>query len=248
MHPVIKSLALRLLPKELALQLNGGLSLLKQATYKADGMLTVHNVDFLRDPLFAKSFSAAMDDIPEPLVREVFSALQWRAHVCCWAANQAMKVEGDFVECGVWYGVLSKAILEYTNFGESKKQMYLLDPWGGLVLGESDSYFPDIYNKVKNRFSKFSNVHLIRGLVPETLKSVPSGKIAYLSIDMNGVEPERQALEFFYSKMVSGGVIYFDDYGWAGHSLLKKMIDGFFKDKPETILYMPSGQGIVVKC
>lgn len=64
---------------------------------------------------------------------------------------------------------------------------------------------------------------------------------------MNGIEPERHALEFFYEKMVPGGVIYFDDYGWPGYVELKRMIDNFFRDKPENILYMPTGQGIVIK-
>lgn len=225
----------------------GARSMFKHATYKADGMLTTHNVDFLTDPKFARSFAAAMDGIPANLATNVFSALGWRAHVCCWAANQAMQVEGDFVECGVWYGVLSRALAEYTDFGASGKQMYLLDPWGGLTLGDSDSYEPDIYDAVQARFAKFSNVHMIRGLVPDTLAQVPSEKIAYLSIDMNGVEPERAALELFYPKVVRGGVIYFDDYACAGHPALKQMIDGFFADKPETIMYIPTGQGIVVK-
>lgn len=83
--------------------------------------------------------------------------------------------------------------------------------------------------------------------MPDTLLQVPSEKIAYLSIDMNGIEPERQALSYFYDKIVPGGVIYFDDYGVAGYEGLKAMVDKFFEDKPETVMYIPTGQGIVVK-
>jgi hypothetical protein len=63
---------------------------------------------------------------------------------------------------------------------------------------------------------------------------------------MNGSEPERAALEYFYDRVVSGGVIYFDDYGW-GYPELRKVVDNFFADKPEELLHFPSGNSIVVK-
>lgn len=219
----------------------------QKATFKDDGMLTINNADFLSDPRFVQSFAAALDSIPENIVKDTLGVLRWRAHVCCWAANQAKHLEGDFVECGVWYGVLSRALAEYVDFDKSDKTFYLLDPWGGLQMGNSSDYQPDIYDVVKSRFSKYSNVRMIRGLVPETLLQVPSQKVAFLSIDMNGIEPERQALNYFYDKMVPGGVIYFDDYGVAGYEGLKAMVDEFFKNKPESIMYIPTGQGIVVK-
>jgi hypothetical protein len=63
---------------------------------------------------------------------------------------------------------------------------------------------------------------------------------------MNGGLPELAALNFFYPKMVKGGVIYFDDYGW-GYPELRKVVDEFFSDKPETLLHFPSGNSIVIK-
>lgn len=82
--------------------------------------------------------------------------------------------------------------------------------------------------------------------MPDILPSIPAEKVAYLSIDMNGSEPERIALEYYYSKMVPGGIIYFDDYGWD-YADLRKAIDKFLEDKPETLLHFPSGNSIIVK-
>ena len=246
LNPLTKFLIRLVSPSNTFKTLNRGFNLQKDATYDSDGMLTRHNVDCLKDPKFIDSFTVALQGIPPELL-SMYSSIQWRAHVCCWAANQAKHLDGDFVECGVWWGVLSRALLEYVDFGKLDKQMYLLDAWGNLELPDHNLYVPDIYDAVKARFSNFQNVHMIRGLVPDTLAKVPSEKIAYLSIDMNMVEPERAALEYFYPKMVSGGVIYFDDYGWEGHYPQKKMVDAFFKDKPESIMCIPSGQGIIVK-
>lgn len=63
---------------------------------------------------------------------------------------------------------------------------------------------------------------------------------------MNSSEPELNALEFFYPKMVEGEVIYFDDYGWQ-YPALRKVVDEFFSSKPETLLYFPSGNSIAIK-
>jgi O-methyltransferase len=63
---------------------------------------------------------------------------------------------------------------------------------------------------------------------------------------MNSSEPERKALEHFYPKMLSGGIIYFDDYGW-GYPELRKVVDEFFSNKPEKLIHFPSGNSIIVK-
>ena len=63
---------------------------------------------------------------------------------------------------------------------------------------------------------------------------------------MNSSQLELRALEYFYAKMVRGVIIYFDEYLWV-YPDLRKVVDGFFLDKSETILHFPSGKLIVVK-
>ena len=173
--------------------------------------------------------------------------MEWRAHICTWAAQQALSLEGDFVECGVWYGFLSKTVCEYVNFGSTGREFYLIDSWGAQPGSHPNpKYQEDIYDLVKSRFSVYPYVHLLRGLVPKVLEQVRSTKVAYLAIDMNGSVAELAALEFFYEKMVSGGVIYLDDYGW-GFPELRRVVDDFLADKRESLLHFPSGNSIIVK-
>ena len=212
-------------------------------SFFGDGFSTVHHVEFNEDDAFMASFATAIDGIPPILV---WKDLIWRAHICAWAAKQALALdEGDFVECGVYYGVISKTICEYTDFANSGRNYYLLDSWGPLE-GYHPSYPTDIYAEVGKRFAAYKNVHMVRGMVPEVLAEVPSKKIAYLAIDMNSSQPELATLERFYDRMVPGGIIYFDDYGWQFPEL-RRVVNQFFKDKPETLLHFPSGNSIVVK-
>ena len=94
----------------------------------------------------------------------------------------------------------------------------------------------------------YFNVKIIRGTVPDTLINVDSNKICYLSIDMNCVEPEVASLEFFWDKMVSGGLIIFDDYGYANMCNDQKMAhDMFAESKGVKILTLPTCQGLLIK-
>jgi len=138
-------------------------------------------------------------------------------------------------------------VCNYINFEKVNKQFYLFDSWGTMPGSHPcEHYQEDIFNKVKKRFSKYENVNLIRGLVPDSLGQVQISKIACLSIDMNGSVAERSALELLYHKIVPGGIIYFDDYGWE-YPDLRITLNEFFADKPERLLHFPNGNSIVIK-
>jgi len=213
-----------------------------------DGFATTHYVGFLHDRKFREAYQEAFANIEDPSFIKVRDSLNiaWRAHIVTWAANQALKLNGDFVECGVWYGVLSKTICEYTNFPQSDKKFYLIDTWGDKIIRLHENYKIDMFSIVKERFKAYPNVQLIRGSVPEILEKVPVTSISYLAIDMNGYFAERKTLERYYDMVVPGGIIYFDDYGWD-YPKLRETVDDFFSDKPEKLLHFPSGNSIVVK-
>ena len=76
---------------------------------------------------------------------------------------------------------------------------------------------------------------------------VPSTKIAYISIDMNCVQPEIAALEYFWPKMVTGGVVVHDDYGMSAFINQKIALDAFAESRGVKVLTMPTGQGLLFK-
>ena len=84
-------------------------------------------------------------------------------------------------------------------------------------------------------------------MIPETLKECKAEKICYLSIDMNVVAPEIAAANFFWDKLVSGGVMILDDDGFPAHIEQKIAFDKFAAEKGVQILYLPTAQGIIFK-
>jgi len=223
-------------------------------TYNTDGLATCNNCDFIHEPKFAHAYQAAKDTNPW----EGFT-LQWRMHIVCYFANLVKHLEGDFVECGVNTGAYSRAVIDYIDFNSNNKTFYLLDTYEGLVesqISEEEkkdnaitqylTHYKNVYQEVVRTFAPF-NVKIIRGAVPDTLPECTAEKIAYLSIDMNCVAPEIAAANYFWDKIVKGGVIILDDYGFPMHINQKIAFDKFAKERRIEILCLPTGQGIMFK-
>ncbi len=223
------------------------------ATYKTDGLITSNNCDFINDELFKKAYEKAAATKPW----NGFT-LQWRTYIVCWFADYVKHFEGDFIECGVNTGAYSRAVIEYIDFPKTNKKFYLFDTFSGLdesLVTELEknaginNYFgvyKDVYQQVIETFSTY-NVQIIKGSVPSTLSLCNAEKICYLSIDMNCVEPEIAAINYFWDKIVIGGVILLDDYGFPMHIHQKNAFDSFAIQKGIKILSLPTGQGIIIK-
>ena len=82
--------------------------------------------------------------------------------------------------------------------------------------------YRDVYEFVCERFADFENVKIVKGIVPDSLTSVDIKKVSFLSIDMNYSVPERAALEYFWDKMIAGGIIILDDYAFLGREKQKE--------------------------
>ena len=219
------------------------------ATYREDGLVTTHNCDFTKDPAFVEAYASGEQ-------QQTMDGIRWRAHTALWAAFHAQQLEGDFVECGVYRGFLSMSIVTYLDFASMpERQFHLIDTYAGLVpelVTEEDTAayrndYEDCYELVKQSFAKYENVNIVRGSVPEVLPSANISKVAYLSIDMNCTQPEVDALEYFWPRLVSGGVVVLDDYGFPGHEAQKEGADRVAESVGVKVLTLPTGQGLILK-
>ncbi|MCK4827636.1 dTDP-6-deoxy-L-hexose 3-O-methyltransferase, partial [bacterium] len=87
----------------------------------------------------------------------------------------------------------------------------------------------------------FENYELIQGdivhTIPEYLGNHPELKISLLHIDVDVYKPTVVILDHLFDKIVSGGLVVFDDFGTvAGET---KAIDEFFTEKDGAIEKLP---------
>lgn len=224
------------------------LRLIVKPTYADDGFSTLHFMGYLKNEPLNSAFKESLQDLPNPLKLE-FSSIGYRAHICAWAYEKTKNLDGDIASFGVNWGVLEKTIAECKLNGEKKgdkiKKLFLFDTWGEVFGGHED-YKADNYLKVIERFKKYKFVEFIRGLVPESFANAEISRLSLVLIDLNGADAEQSVLRQYYDKIVPGGIIYFDDYGW-NYPRLRNVVDTFLSDKPESLLHFPSGNAILIK-
>jgi O-methyltransferase len=233
-------------------------------SYNADSLVVYHKtVGFLRDPRFASAYRRGMDSghhIARPRGSNDDLNIEWRIHVLLWAAAQAVRLPGDFVECGVNTGIFSLAVCDYVNFNATSKTFWLFDTFNGIpadqvsahereqgILEEGAFNYSECFALASSNFAAFPRAQLVRGRVPEVLATVDIEEVAYLSIDMNIAMPEAAALMFFWDKLTPGAPVILDDYGWASHSAQKEALDAVADSLGVEILELPTGQGILFK-
>lgn len=182
-------------------------------------------------------------------------SLIWRLHVLCWCAENALHLEGDFVECGVLRGFSSSVAARYLDFGSRRKSWHLYDTFAGIPADQLDAGHANpadyqdetLYDAVVRRFAGYPNVAVHRGRVPEVLVGTAPERIAFLHLDMNSSKAEVGALEFLYERLVPGAHLLLDDYGWYAYRQQKASADAFLGARGGRVLELPTGQGLLIK-
>jgi len=228
--------------------------------YAEDGLLTIHNDHFRSDPRFRSAYERGIQ-----ASAEVDPHFEWRTHVALWAARTALRVPGDFVECGVNAGFISSAIMHGLSWGQTGRRFYLIDTFAGPDLRQfsgaeiqrgrlriaqdalaAGAYVTDI-ERIEQNFAEWSNVEVVRGLVPDVLAGVSFGPVAFLHLDLNCALPEREALQFFWNRITPGGIVLLDDYAYYGHDSQTEAVDQFAAAVETEVLSLPTGQGLIVR-
>jgi O-methyltransferase len=160
---------------------------------------------------------------------------------------------GALAEAGVYRGGSAKILC--TVKGDSP--LYLFDTFEGMPTvnattdgGFSQGDFADTrYEEVVAHLSSFPNVHFYKGFFPDSAIGKEPEKQSYrfVHLDLDIYESTHKALEFFYPRVVSGGVIVSHDYSHLTVPGVKKAFHDFFKDKKETVIPLWNTQCVVAK-
>lgn len=170
-------------------------------------------------------------------------------------AKSLTNVDGDIAECGSYVGVSAWFIAnELPNV-----DFYLFDSFEGLSSPGSFDTAPtgmqqwrkgdmqtseDVLNK---NLQEFNSIHIMKGWIPDRFAEVDHARFRLVHIDVDLYQPTLESLRFFYDRVNPGGMIVMDDYGFNNCPGAFKAANEFMKDKPEHIIHLPTGQGLIIK-
>jgi hypothetical protein len=162
------------------------------------------------------------------------------------------KLGGCMAEVGVYQGGSARLIRE----ADPSRSLHLFDTFEGLPqLAATDTPVrsgrfrtgrcPYPLENVRKYFGDCDNVHFHKGLFPVTGEAVKNERFSFVHADVDLYASTWGVLEFFYSRMVRGGIIVSHDFATARG--VREAIEEFFKDLPEPVIELAGDQAMVVK-
>ena len=93
-----------------------------------------------------------------------------------------------------------------------------------------------------------SNVKVLQGIFPDATGAEISGRRFRLChIDVDVYESAAQTFDWVWPRMVNGGIVVFDDYGFYSCGGVTRFVDKMRGQADRLVIYNVNGHAIVVK-
>jgi O-methyltransferase len=180
----------------------------------------------------------------------------YRCYELWTLAARLERLKGDALEIGVWRGGSGALIAKQVQNVAPKRVVYLCDTFRGVVgAGDRDTLFKggehadtssDTVQELMSRLG-LTNTRIVVGVFPqETALKVTSEAFALVHIDVDVHDSAKWCFEWVWPKMVAGGAVVFDDYGFHGCEGVTQMVNEI-REPDAAIIYNLNGHAIAIK-
>jgi hypothetical protein len=181
-----------------------------------------------------------------------------------------LDLAGARAECGVYNGMSALLMCraartrrpEYDGAG-----LYLIDSFQGLSRPEREDYveirtaagakdngavYPEgslatPVDNVRKALQEFPGVSIHPGWIPDVFATLPETPWCFAHLDVDLYAPTRAGLEYFYPRLVEGGVIICDDYGAPLFPGAHRAWDEFCAEHDVPFVVLDTGQSVIMK-
>lgn len=191
------------------------------------------------DAIYRKALLAT-SHCPSPLARRA------KHYTLLGLLERTLALEGDVAECGCFRGLSSYLILNGMRAhdpGFAGAGYHVFDSFQGLSAPTKQDEVSDDHprandlrymgvpgafsaslEEVKRALSEFPQVEYHPGWIPSSFEGLPERTYRFVHLDVDLHDPTRAAVEYFYARMTTNGILVCDDYGWPG---ARRAIDEF---------------------
>ena len=199
------------------------------------------------------AFVKTLDEIQSSTLVDVY-----RCHELWSLVEQSGKLEGALLEVGVWRGGTGALIARRAKLSGIADPVYLCDTFTGIVKasradwfytgGEhSDASRADVEDLVFRRMG-LENVRIVEGAFPESATfEMDQTRFRFCHIDVDVYESANDILRWVWDRMVIGGIVVYDDYGFPRTSGVTKHVNEQQALPDRLYLYNLNGHGILIK-
>jgi hypothetical protein len=158
-------------------------------------------------------------------------------------------LEGDFAEVGLYQGSTAKVICE----AKGDKPFHLCDTFEGLPEPneseksiEKKGRFACSLESIQKYLGGYPNLSYHKGFCPQSVQGVlDDHRFALVHLDVDLYESTKQCIEYFWPRIVPGGVLISHDYSIL-HGV-KQAFSEFTANTREQVIELPTTQCMLIK-
>jgi O-methyltransferase len=173
-------------------------------------------------------------------------------------AQIAKLQSGSIIEIGVWRGGTGALIAKQAKNCGIEGQIYLCDTFSGVVkAGPKDSVYKggehsDATRQVVEKLifdqMKLDNVKILEGIFPDqTGYELEHMQFRFCHIDVDVYQSAKDVVDWIWDRMVSGGIVVYDDYGTQGCDGITKYVEEQIYTKDRIVIHNLNGHAVIIK-
>lgn len=199
-----------------------------------------------------KEFVSAFESIRQNTLVDVY-----RAHELWNLVKETSRSDGDILEVGVWRGGTGCLMAARARQLTPTATVFLCDTFSGVVkASERDSHYRggehadtsvDIVRQLATKMG-LDNIQLLKGIFPDTTgNKIEDRRFSLCHIDVDVYDSAKQVAEWVWPRLVTGGVIVYDDYGFLSCEGITNLVNERHQNQGAITLHNLNGHAIVVK-
>lgn len=175
--------------------------------------------------------------------------------------NQVKKLDGSLIEVGSWRGGSGGLIAKKARECGIDRNIYICDTFEGVVkAGEKDSHYKGgehsdtsvkiVEDLLYTKLGLDKKVKILPGIFPEDTADVidEDEKFCFCHIDVDVYQSAKDVVEWLWKRLVIGGIIVFDDYGYYNECIgISKYVHELMDDEDKFVITSPNRQAYIIK-
>lgn len=138
--------------------------------------------------------------------------------------------KGNIAEVGVYKGgsmkLLCESFPDRTILGYDTFSGLPESKWTQEEVHKPGDFSDNSIEAVSEFLKPLMNYGLLRGTFPEQTGSFHiESKFSFIHVDTDFYKSVKDCIDYFYPKLLSGGIMVFDDYEWPNCPGVKKALD-----------------------
>jgi O-methyltransferase len=199
--------------------------------------------------------------------QEIFAAVKgytmvdiYRCFELWTLVEQSRKLrDGAIIEVGVWRGGSGAIIANKAKSIGILDPVYLCDTFKGVVKagpedvtfykgGEHADTSKELVDHLLHSQLGLDNVVILKGVFPdETAHLISSSQFRFCHIDVDTYQSARDIVEWIWGRMIVGGIIVFDDYGFKHLEGVTKYVEELRSLPDRLLIHNLNGHAILIK-